>query len=181
MKNKRGSVMNIIVLFLVLFTILILGFVGAMVVGVIDFASDTITPVMKDIGIAGDSNISQYAEYGFGTADKTVQAFPWVLAFGYMMALIFTLVFIVVTRTSTNKAFIGLYLVMMVLLIFGCIIMSNMYQDIYTGNDEISTRLQEQTITSYLILHSPFIMCMIAVIGGVLMFTLSPREEGGYI
>ena len=68
---------------------------------------------------------------------------------------------------------------LMVLLILGCVIMSNMYEDIYTGTDEIATRLQEQTTMSYLILHSPFIMAIIVIIGGILMFTRQSSTEGG--
>jgi tetrahydromethanopterin S-methyltransferase subunit E len=55
-----------------------------------------------------------------------------------------------------------------------------MYQDIYTGSDEIATRLQEQTIMSYMILHSPFIMGLIATIGGVLMFGMKSSEGDNY-
>ena len=59
--------------------------------------------------------------------------------------------------------------------------MSNMYQDIYTGDDDIATRLQEQTIMSFLILHSPFIMALIATIGGVIMFGMKNTGMGGGI
>ena len=69
----------------------------------------------------------------------------------------------------------------MLLLILGCVVMSNMYQDIYTGGDEIASRLQEQTIMSFLILHSPFIMALIAVVGGVLMFGMKNSGMGGGI
>ena len=93
--------------------------------------------------------------------------------------LVFTLVFVFIVGYNPNPAFIALYLALMILLIFGCIIMSNMYQDIYTGTDDLALRLQEQTTLSYLILHSPFIMTMIAAIGGILMFTRQSANEGG--
>ena len=47
--NKKGNAFGIILFFLILFTILILGFIFAMVVGVVDFASDTVTPVLTDL------------------------------------------------------------------------------------------------------------------------------------
>ena len=95
------------------------------------------------------------------------------------MTLIFSLVFIFIVGYNPHPAFIGFYFSLMLLLIFGCVIMSNMYQDIYTGTDDIATRLQEQTIMSYLILNSPFILAMIAAIGGILMFARQSSSEGG--
>jgi len=135
---------------------------------------------MADLGMAGDTtNLSEYSEYTFGTMDSVVQALPWVLASGFIMALIFTLVFIFIVGYSPHPAFIGAYIGLMVLLIFGCILVSNMYQDIYSAGDDIALRLQEQTIMSHMILNSPFIMAIIAVIGGIIMFTRQASAEGG--
>ena len=179
MKNKKGAI-GIILMFFVLFLILILGFFGTMVWSVVDIASDEITPIMEDLGMVGDTNLSQVSEYTFGVADTFIQAVPWLIALGYVLALVFTLVFVFVAGYNPHPAFIAFYVALMLLLVFGCIIMSNMYQDIYTGNDEIALRLQEQTIMSYMILHSPFIMVFIAVIGGILMFGMKNTADSGY-
>jgi len=179
MKNKKGQI-GIIIFFAVLILILIIGFIAVITMSVIDIASDEITPIMTDLGIVeGNTNISEYAEYGFGTTNTFVQAMPWIIAIGYIMALIFTLVCIFVIGYSPHPAFIAIYIALMILLIFACIIMSNIYQDIYTGTDELAIRLQDQSIMSHLILHSPFIMAMIAIIGGILMFTRQSSSEGG--
>lgn len=177
-KNKKGAI-GIIIFFLVLMTILIIGFFAAMLMATIDFVSDEVTPIMTDLGVVGNTNLSQVGDYTFGATNKVVQALPWVVAFGYAMALIFTLVFIFIVGYNPHPAFIGFYIGLMVLLVFLCIIMSNMYQDIYNGDDEIASRLKEQTILSYLILHSPFIMSFIAIIGAILMFTRHGISEGG--
>ena len=160
-KNKRGGI-GIILFFSVLLIVLILGFIATMVWGVIDIASDELTPIMTELGVVGETNLSEAAEYSFGVADTFVQSLPWIIGFGYVLVLIFTLVFVFIVGYSPHPAFIALYIALMILLIFGCVIMSNVYQDIYTGTDEIATRLQEQTMMSYLILHSPFILAMIA-------------------
>ena len=176
--NKKGAI-GIIIFFAIVLIILVLGFIATIAWSVLDIASDEITPIMEGLGMVGDTNVSQAAEFSFGVADTIVQSIPWLIALAYIMALIFTLVFVFVVGYSPHPAFMGLYFMLMVLLILGCIVMSNMYQDIYTGTDEIATRLQEQTTTSFLILHSPFIMAMIVIIGGVLMFTRQSSSEGG--
>ena len=62
MRNKRGGI-GLIMFFFVLMTIVILGFIAAMAFGVIDFASDTVTPIITELGMAGDTNVSEAAEY----------------------------------------------------------------------------------------------------------------------
>ena len=177
-KNKKGGI-GIILFFSVLLIVLIIGFIAVIVLAVIDIASDEITPIMTELGMVDNTNLSQAAEYSFGVVDTVVQSLPWIIAVGYVMTLVFTLVFVFIVGYTPHPAFIALYIVLMFLLIFGCIIMSNVYQDIYTGTDELALRLQEQTIMSYLILTSPFIMSMIAIIGGILMFTRQSTSEGG--
>lgn len=180
MKNKKGAI-GIIIFFSVLIIILIIGFGAAILLSVIDLVSDEVTPIMTDIGVieGTDTNLSQYSEWGFGTLNTFVQALPWVVAFGYIMTLIFTLVFVFLVGYTPHPAFIGFYIILMILLIFGCIIMSNIYQDIYIGTDDLALRLQSQIILSFLILHSPFIMSFIAVIGAILMFARSSPIESG--
>jgi hypothetical protein len=73
----------------------------------------------------------------------------------------------------------GFYILLVFLLILGTVVLSNMYQDIYSGNDEIGLRLQAQTLMSYMILYSPMIMTLIAFIAGVIMFSGSNEGGGG--
>lgn len=177
-KNKKG-VMGILLVFIIFFTILVIGFAAVMLTGALDFASDTVTPVMKEIGMVGDANITQAAESTFGVADTMVQSLPWLVAFGYVIMLIFTIVFVSVARINPHPAFIGLYFGLAILLVFGAIIISNMYQDIYEGDDEMGTRLQEQAAMSYLILYSPMIFAIIAFVAGIYMFANRGDNIGG--
>lgn len=176
--NKRG-IIGIIIFFVFLFLILILGFIGAIAIGVVDFASDTITPVMTDLGVVGPANLSEASEYTFGTVNTLVQALPWLFGFLYIGALIFSVIFVIAYGQNPHPAFIGFYFIMIILLIFGSIIMSNMYEEIYRENDEIATRLQEQTLLSYMILYSPFILALIALLTGIYLFA-KPSEGGGF-
>jgi len=178
-KNKKGAI-GIVIFFAVLMGVLVLGFIVALVWPIIDIASDEITPIMEGLGMVGDTNVSQVAEFSFGVADTFIQSMPWLIAMSYVLALVFTLVFVFVVGYNPHPAFIAFYISLMLLMILGCVVISNMYQDIYNGNDEISTRLQEQTIMSFMILHSPFIMAVIGIIGGILMFGIQSVNKGEY-
>jgi hypothetical protein len=177
-KDKRG-IMGIIFFFLILFSILILGFFAVVVVGVLDFSSEIVTPVMEGIGVVGDTNISEASTYTFGVADTFINAVPWLIAFAYVMALIFSIVLVLSYNYNPNPAFIAVYIAFILLLILGSIIISNTYEDIYSGTDEIALKLQDQTAMSYMILYSPMILTAIAFIAGIYLFAAKRNIEGG--
>ena len=180
MKDKKG-VMGIILFFLLLFTILIIGFIAVFVVSIGTYSNDIISPIMQDLGVIGDTNVSQAAEYTFGTLDTIITALPWLVAFSYVAMLIFSIVFIMSWNYNPNPIFIGLYVMFIILLIFGCIVMSNIYQDIYTGTDEIAVGLQAQPAMSFMILQSPMIMTLLAFIVGIYIFAGKQTEfQGGF-
>lgn len=179
-KDKRG-IIGIVFFFLILFTILIIGFIAVVVVASLDFASDTITPIMEGLGMVGDTNLSDASRMTFGTVDTVVQSLPWLLLFAYVAMLVFSIIFVVSYQFNPHPAYIGVYFLFVVLLIFGTIIMSNMYQDIYTSNDaDIGGRIRDQQGMSYLILHSPIIFSVIAFIVGIYIFVGNKDNEGGF-
>lgn len=174
--NKKGAI-GIIIFFLILFTILIIGFVATVGLGIVDYASDKLTPIMENLGVVGDTNVSQASEYTFGAVDSTIQALPFILGLLYVSALIFSIMFVVGYGQNPNPFYIGLYLALTLLLIFGSIIMSNMYEDIWKGTDDIAIRLQSQTLMTYMLMYSPFILTMIALITGIWLFA-KPSDSG---
>jgi len=178
-KNKKGF-MGFVFFFLILFTILIIGVIGTLTVAIVEYTSEVITPVMQDIGMAGSTNVSQAAEYTFGTVDKLVGSLSWLLAFGYVAMLIFSIIFVVSYNFNPNPVFIGIYFVFVILLIFGAIILSNMYEDLYNSTDEvIGDGLKEQVAMSFMILHSPWILSLIAFIVGIYIFAGKQSEQQG--
>lgn len=184
-KNRRGQVMGIIIFFLILFSVLIIGFMIVMGTSILGLASEQITPIMEGIGVievntetGAGVNVSQAAQYSFGVLDTAIQALPWVVGFLLVAALIFSVVFAITYTSNPHPAFIGLYILLTILLIFGAIILSNMYQDIYTSGDELAVKLHEQTLSSYIILHSPVIIVVISLLTGIFLF-IKPPEEGG--
>ncbi len=177
-KDKRG-IIGIIFFFIILFAILVLGFIGVIVISSLQVASDTINPVMRDLGVVGDTNLSEASQYTFGVGNTLINSMPWLLAFGYGLALIFSIVLVVSYNYNPNPAFIGVYLALIMLLIVGSIIISNAYEDIYNGTDDIALKLQSNTAMSYMILYSPFILSLIAFITGIFLFAVNKQGEGG--
>lgn len=179
-RDKRGA-MGIILLFILLLTILIVGFMATIIISIVDYASGEITPVMEGLGMVGDTNMSEASEYTFGTVDTIINAFPWLLVFGYVAFLIFSIIFVMSYKYNPNPIFIGFYVVMVLLVIFGSVILSNMYQDIYDGDNIVATGLQSQGAMSHLIIHSPWIFTVLAFIVGIYLFAGKQTEfQGGW-
>jgi len=181
--DKRG-VIGIILFFAILFIILIIGFIATIIIHTIDIAEDEVTPIMEDLGVLSinspnDVNMSHVGEMTFGNLSKVVNALPWLVGFSYIAALIFSVVFVIAFRQNPHPVYIGLYLIMAILLIFGAIIMSNVYENIYKGNNELSTRLHNDVLMSYMILHSPFILTIIIFLTGIYLIA-RPPEGGDY-
>lgn len=179
--NKKGQgFMNFVFFFLILFTILVIGIIGVIAVSLFNFTSDTITPVMEGIGVVGSANVSEASQYTFGTVDKVVNSFPWLLAFGYVAMLIFSMIFVISYNYNPNPIFIGIYFVLVILLIFGSILMSNVYESIYSSGDAvISAGMEDQQAMNFMMLHSPWILTLIAFIVGIYIFAGRQGEGGG--
>lgn len=181
LKNDKKGIIGIVVFFLILFTILVIGFIAVIAISALGYASDTITPIMQDLGVVGSTNLSQASQYTFGTVDTIVDMLPFLLVFSYVAMLIFSILFVVAYQFNPHPAYIGIYFLFVVLMIFGSIIMSNMYQDLYTTNDPIiGTGLQNQAAMSFLILHSPLIFVVIAFIVGIYIFAGNKDNAGGF-
>jgi hypothetical protein len=178
-RNKRGA-FGIILFFIILFLILIIGVIASVAVGILQFGSNTITPIMEDLGVVDGTNLSDVSSQTFGVMDSIVNALPWLIGFAYVGALIFSIVFIVSYGYNPSPAFIGLYFALMLLLVIGSIILSNIYENIFTGTDEIALVMKNQTLLSYMILYSPFILTVIAFIAGIYMFAGRQNEMGGF-
>lgn len=177
-KDKRGA-LGIIFFFVALFSILVIGFLTALVVVVIGFGSDELTAVVQDIGDVSGTNISAVAEYTIVPFNDIIQKFGLLAGVGYIMSLISVVVFVVAYRQTQNLIFVGMFFGLLMLLLLGAIIISNAYEEIYSGTDEIADRLHDLTILSYALLYSPHILAVIGFIGGIFMFSGKKEDDLG--
>ena len=175
--NKKGNIVAIIwmvgILFVILIGALFLAFGGM----VVDWTFDEVLPEISSIGMVGSSNVSEYSEYTINPVNTVVQSFTWLGGLIYIFGLIGCLGLAFAFRFTGNKWLMGLFIACIFMLVLASIFISNIYQDFYDGNDDVSDRLHEQTMLSWLILYSPLVMCVIAFLCGVIMFTGEGGEE----
>lgn len=176
--NKQGQIGNILLFFIIVAVLIVVGVVIGILASVIDIATDTIIPEIEGIGMVGDQNITQYSQYGTTPVNTFVQNLTWIGGVMYMMGVVGLFGIAFAFRLTMNRVYIILFFGLAILMIFLSILISNIYEDIYSGGDELSTRLQDQTILSYLVLHSPLIFTIVIFASGIVLFS-GVSEEGG--
>jgi hypothetical protein len=176
--NKKGNIIIIILFFVILFVILFLGFTMVIGSALLNWVFDEAVPELSDMGMVGDANMTAVAGYTITPLNTLVQNFTWLTGILYIIMLIGSFGIIFIARATPSRWLIAFYFMLAVIIIIGAIFMSNIYEDFYTGDDELATRLQEHTLLSYMILYSPLIFTIIVFATGIVLFSgLQQQEE----
>jgi hypothetical protein len=175
--TKKGNIVAIIYLMLILFLLLIGGVMLIFGAVIIDWVFDEAVPELSNLGVVGDANLTEYSKYSISPVNTVVQSFIWLAGVFYVLGLMGVIGFAFAFRFTGNKWLMGFFFACMLMLIMSSIFMSNIYEEFYTGTDEVGTRLKEHELLSYLILYSPLVFSVIGFICGIIMFTGEGGEE----
>ncbi len=175
--NKKANLQLMLFFFMGLFLLLFVGVILAFGSTVINWTFDEVIPQISNLGQVGDANLTQVAEYTIAPVNNVVQNFTWITGVLYFMLVVALVGGTVAIRVNPSKWLMGFFFALMLMLIFAAILISNIYEDFYTGTNEIAIILQEHTIISHLILYSPAIFTILGFIMGIMFFS-GIREEG---
>lgn len=178
MMDKKGNIVTIIFFIFVLFFILICGFIVVMGSAVLNYVFDIITPELTSLGEVGNVNFTLAGAMTITPLNSIIQSFTWLTGLIFIMALLGSIAIVVMARETPNGWLIGFYFLLMIVLVMGAMFMSNIYEDFYDDGDEISIRLKEHAILSFMILYSPHILTIIGFIAGAILFSGIQSEVG---
>lgn len=142
----------------------------------VNYGMDIIAPEISDIGMLGSANMTAIADYSITPLNTVIQGFVWLTGALYFITFLSLFGLAIGFKATMSRWMIPLFLLMAVLMIFASIFISNMYQDMYTSNDDITNIMKEHTLLSWLILHQPMIFTIIILVSGIIMFS-GMREE----
>jgi hypothetical protein len=145
--------------------------------GVLNWVFDTVVPEISNLGEIGSVNLTESAEYTITPINTLVQSFSWLAGVLYVLMLIGVIAMAFIIKSSPSKWLIGFFMLCIILLVLGSIFISNMYQDFYSGTDDMASRLKEQTLLSFMILNAPLIFTIVAFVTGIVLFTGMGQEE----
>ena len=175
MDNKENFGL-ILGFFIIIGILMVVGFMIVVGSSVLNYTFDIITPEISNIGMVGSANMTEISGYSIDVVDTVIQSFTWLTGVAYMLAIIGLFGLVVSFKVTASKWFMGFFLALALLLIMGSIFMSNIYQDIYQEDDDLSSVLREHTLLSYLILHSPVIFTILIFISGIILFSGMQEE-----
>jgi hypothetical protein len=174
MHNKRGM-WGMLLVVGGLFLLVMAGIILAIGSSVVNWTMDIAVPELSGLGVVGDFNATQAVDIAINPVNGFVQNFTWVSGLLYIFGLIGIFGIAFAYRANGDRWLIGLFVSLVVILVIGCIFLSNIYESVYNGSDAFSLIMQEHVMLSYLILYSPGIMSIIAFIAGIILFS----ESGG--
>jgi len=181
-KNKKaqgGDIMPLIIFIGALFVILFVGFLMVTGGAVVDYVFDETVPELLDLGVAeeGGANFSEMGDLLITPANNFVQKIPMLTGIIYVFMLIGVMGLALMFKGTPDKWLMGFFFALVFILILASIFMSNIYEEFATGGGELAIRLQANTVLHFMILHAPTILSIIALIGGIILFS-GGGEEG---
>jgi len=175
--NKKGNLSYLVMIFLVFFVIMFVGFIMVIGSSIINWTFDEATPVLVDLGVMGDTNMTEIASMTITPLNNVVQSFTWLTGVLYVMMLIGSIGIAFIVRTTPQKWLMGFYFLLVIMLVMGSIFISNIYEDFQNDSGELATRLNEHTLLSFMLINSPMIFTAIAFITGIVLFSGMQEEE----
>ena len=175
-KNKKGQLGTIAVLGILVMVVIFLAFAVTLGSGILTFASAQVEDITGSLGMAGGSNLSAISDVSIGTANTTIQMLSFLSGIFIVFALLGIIIFAGAIRSNPSGWLIGFYLILVVIVLFVAIFMSNTYEEILDGSDDLATQLQTMTMASFLVLYMPTIITVIAFVGGIIIFSGSGQE-----
>jgi len=169
--NKKGSMLGILLVVAGLFLIVMFGIMLAIGSSTINWVLDETVPELEALGQIGDFNSTQAIDATIDPVNTVIQSFTWISGLLYVFGIFGIFGLALTFRQTGDRWLIGLYFAVVLILVIGCMIMSNIYEDIWSGGDTFASIMSEHILLSYLIIYSPGIMALIAFIAGIILFS----------
>lgn len=178
-KNKRGQESNIIILFVVIFILLVLGFCVILLSSIISDVGGEILPALRvNVGEIGNVNASQVANPILSPFEIFLNSFSWLWGVLFMLGIFLLFGLAVAFRMTSNKWLLGIWFVFTILLILFSILISNVVEDFANSGDSIGAGIQNQTLLYFLLLNSPIIFTIISFVCMIIIFSgLGGQDE----
>ena len=172
-KGITGILLVVVGLFLLMFIALL------MIIGsaTINYIMDIAMPELTDLGMIESHNLSQTTSTVLNPIDTFVQNLTWVVGIVYIFGVMAVFGVAFVFRSTGEKWLMALFISLVLILVIASIFVSNIYEELIGGTDDLSLRMKEHTLLSYLILYSPLIITIIAFLSGIILFSGTGNEE----
>ena len=175
--DKSANVMAILLVVGGLFFLVLFGIMLSLGSSTINWVMDETVPELTGLGQVGSWNATETVDLVITPVNTFIQNFTWVSGIVYVFGLIAMFGLAYTFRSTGDKWLIGLFVALVLILVIGCLFMSNIYEDFFASSDAMGSIMKEHVLLSWMILYSPGIMSLIAFIAGIILFS-GPVRDG---
>ena len=174
--NKKANFPVMIFMFFSIAILLVGGVMFALGGATLDFVLDTVVPEVSNLGVIGDTNLTEVAGYTITPVNSVMQTYTFFTGVAFVFGLIIIFAIAFSYRATGEGWLIPFFILLVISLVMMCILLSNIYAGFHDGTDEIAIRLQEQALLSFMILYSPAIMSIFSLLAGLVLFSGGGNE-----
>lgn len=171
-KDKKAQSFFDIAVFIVLTTLVVIGFI--IFIYVFNIATTNIVSIQNQPGSV--VNITQAGQMTFGKMNTGLQTSLQYVGIAIILGM-FISILVSNFLVKNHPAFFFMYVGMTLICTILAILISNSYSDIMT-NSVLSATAQSQTGLNYIMLHLPYIIVVVGIVGGILLYMGIIRDEG---
>lgn len=175
--NKKGDIIKLTTFFVILISVMIFGIILAFGSMSLNWIADNVVPEITTLGNVGSLNLSQSSQGVINPLNTFIQSFTWLSGGIYFMMIIFCFVIPFMYRANPSRWLLGFFLIGIFVVILTSIFISNIYEEFYSGTDEVGNLLKEHVLLSFLVIHSPIVFTVVAFISGIIMFSGMQQDE----
>jgi hypothetical protein len=159
-KNKKGQITQIILLFVVIFTITVTVLIG-------DYILDEVYSSLDDAGINTPAMTA---------AQNTIQNDFAVFDYGIVVLGVALIVGLMITSflIPTHPIFIVINIIGIFILVFLGMVMSNVYGEIVSGTDQIlGDQADDMPLSNYFVTRLPYLGAIVILLTSIIMYSRS--------
>lgn len=176
--NKKGIYNQTIIVIVIAFflgAILLLVFLGSIFLPVISkVGTDVTSAFQSQVAQQGDANLTAASTAAIEPVGTGLLTLEWI-SYGIIIFTFFSfLLMCYYVRTYPFLAYIWILLIVMLLVV--TLMLTVSYQNIISSGGYAAEAIQGWENTNFIMNYLPHIVLAIGILGGILMFILSPRD-----
>ena len=168
-KNKKGSVIDLIIF-------IVVAFLAVFFFGVWIYVNGSLNTAFGTVQDTAQLNFSSAVNQTFTPVYNAVLNYSDLLVISIIMSMII-LIFISNFLIKTHPAFMIVYIIFWILSMILSTHISNAYETI-TANPTLSTSFGYLPGGNFIMLNLPIIIAVVGVIGGIILFAGIIRDDG---
>lgn len=154
-----------------LFLFIIIAFILILALGVFIYVGNTTVTSLHDVMDTQSTSEVNYTEIVNESVGQVPVSYD-ILRWGSMILILAMMmsIFYGSYKVTTKPIFFVPYIVVVIVAIILSVVVANVYDELLTDS-QLATTLAQFTASNFILLYLPYIISVIGIVGGIIMFT----------